>query len=99
MYSLPFGDEEFDTIILDDVLGDAGQPDAALAEAQRLLRPGGRLVLLSQCDAQSVAATEAHFSSWSAAVGLRLARPRRIPAKNPEWLLAVATRGAESEAA
>ncbi|MDJ0700766.1 MAG: metalloregulator ArsR/SmtB family transcription factor [Woeseiaceae bacterium] len=99
MYSLPFGDEEFDTIILDDVLGEAEQPDAALAEAQRLLRPGGRLVLLSRYDGETVASGEQQLSSWSAAAGLRLAKPRRIPARNPNWLLAVATRGAESEAA
>ena len=35
MYSLPFGDAEFDTIVLDDVLGDATQPDAALDAGQR----------------------------------------------------------------
>ncbi len=99
MYSLPFGDAEFDTIVLDDVLGDATQPDAALEEAQRLLRPGGRMLLLTGCDGSNVAELEHKYSAWSATAGLRLARPRRIPARNPNWLLAVATRGAETAAA
>jgi len=99
MYSLPFGDAEFDTIILDDVLADAERPGAALDEARRLLRPGGRMLLLSRCDPARVAALEQEYSTWSASAGLRLARPRRIPAKNPNWLLAVATCGAETAAA
>ena len=45
MYRLPFGDSEFNTIIIDDVLVDARDPVSALSEARRLLRPGGRFVL------------------------------------------------------
>ena len=41
MYSLPFAEHEFDTAILDDVLSDAGRPTDAIAEAVRILRPGG----------------------------------------------------------
>jgi ArsR family transcriptional regulator len=91
MYSLPFGEQEFDTVILDDVLRDARHPIQAINEAQRLLRPGGRLLLLSACDSQDYSALVEKFAEWSAATGLRLASPRSIPSRNPEWLLAVAT--------
>lgn len=99
MYSLPFGDGEFDTIILDEVLDGADDPAAALVEARRLLRPGGRLLLLVRCDTSMSRSLEEKLSALSVDAGLRLARPRQIPAKNPDWLLAVATRGATSAAA
>ena len=44
MYSLPFNDDEFDTIILDDVLGTAERPTQAIEESLRLLKPGGRVI-------------------------------------------------------
>jgi len=90
MYSLPFADAEFDTIILDDVLESAGQPQKALAEALRLLKSGGRILLLASVGDKSVAASNKNFSEWAALSGMRLAKPRSIPEKNPEWLLAVA---------
>ena len=54
MYELPFEDGEFDTIILDDVLFDADDPTAAIAEAQRLLSPGGRLWLLASAAGRDI---------------------------------------------
>lgn len=91
MISLPFADEEFDTIILDDVLSDAAQPEKALAEATRLLRPGGRILLLSSLAARDADDLRAKYSEWAETQGMRLAKPRTIPSKNPDWLLAVAT--------
>jgi len=41
--ALPFGDEEFDVVVFDSTLSHVPGPDAALAEAFRVLRPGGRL--------------------------------------------------------
>lgn len=91
MCQLPFADGEFDTIILDDVLGKTERPEKALAEAQRLLKPGGRILLLSATRGDDVTELRQHFTDWAAATGMRLARPRSIPQKNPDWLLAVAT--------
>ena len=96
---LPFADSDFDTVILDDVLREARDPSAALNEAARLLKPGGRLLLLSRCDAESVATFESDFATLSQSAGLRLAKPRQIPARNPVWLLAVATTDIETAAA
>ncbi|CAA7613502.1 putative methyltransferase [Candidatus Terasakiella magnetica] len=44
--SLPFADASFDNIVLMDVLHHIERPMAFLAEASRVLRPGGRLVVL-----------------------------------------------------
>lgn len=91
MYSLPFPDQAFDTIILDDVLREAEQPTAALEEAMRLLKPGGRILFLAAASGDSIENLRTGFAGWAAATGLRLAPPRSIPEDKPGWLLGVAT--------
>ena len=46
MYRLPLADGSFDTVVLQMVLHHAETPAAALAEAARVLRPGGRLAVI-----------------------------------------------------
>jgi len=91
MYSLPFDDGEFDTIILDDVLPGAERPTAVIEEALRLLTAGGRVLLLAAVGKQGAERTRKQFTDWAAQTGLRLASPRSIPDKNPGWVLGVAT--------
>ena len=91
MYELPFADGEFDTVVLDDVLRDARRPMMAITEARRLLKPGGRLLLLNQSDASGIDTLQNQLTVWCRTANLRLAPPRRIPSKQPRWLLAVAT--------
>lgn len=92
MYALPFDDEAFDTVILDDVLAESERPTAAVEEARRLLKEGGRLLLLASVGTRDAAAMKDDFATWAAASGIRLAPPRSIPDTNPGWLLGVATR-------
>jgi ArsR family transcriptional regulator len=99
MYRLPLGDNEFDTAILDDVLFDAERPREAIAEAVRILRPGGRLLLLAATGQSEFGAHAERLASWCADSDLRLSRARPIPAKQPEWLLAVATKNDAATAA
>lgn len=94
MYQLPFGDDSFDTVILDDVLGDAKRPAAAIGEARRLLRPGGRLLVLGALDEPRAHDVAGDLAAWCRALDLRVTAPRTIPAQNPSWLLAIATRPA-----
>lgn len=91
MYSLPFADAEFDTIILDAVLCEAERPIDVIGEALRLLREGGRVLLLSTIGKRSATDIKSDFTDWAGQTGLRLAPPRSIPDKNPGWLLGVAT--------
>lgn len=46
MYQLRFADASFDTVTIDQVLYQAEQPAEVLREAARVLRPGGRLLLV-----------------------------------------------------
>ena len=91
MYRLPFADNEFNTIIIDDVLVDAQDPVRALSEASRLLRSGGRLFILESVLKQSSADIQSSLAEWSREAGLRLAPARLVPQKNPSWLVSVAT--------
>jgi SAM-dependent methyltransferase len=91
MYELPFADGEFDTVVLDDVLSTAKRPMTALNEARRLLKPGGRLLLLGQTEPGAAQAFQDQITIWCRTANLRLSQPRRIPSKQPHWLLAVAT--------
>lgn len=91
MYALPFAGGSFDTVILDDVLRDAERPVAALVEALRLVRRGGRLVVLTALPDADASDAATRLATWCAEAGLRLAPPRAIPVRKPRWLLAVAT--------
>jgi SAM-dependent methyltransferase len=44
--ALPFGDEQFDVVVATQVYEYVEDIDGALAEARRVLRPGGRLLVL-----------------------------------------------------
>ncbi|MEM7224205.1 MAG: metalloregulator ArsR/SmtB family transcription factor [Pseudomonadota bacterium] len=46
MYQLPLADRSFDAVTLHQVLHYADEPERAIAEAARVLRPEGRLVLI-----------------------------------------------------
>jgi hypothetical protein len=71
----------------------------AIAEAGRILKPGGRLLVLAQAGEGSLDDVRKRIAVWCGASGLRLAPPRQIPAKNPRWLLAVASAAGDETAA
>jgi len=99
MYCLPFAAQEFDTIILDDVLASAARPVDVLNEAQRVLRPGGRLLLLQRVEGDDPGKLQNTLASWSDAAYLRLKPVRRVPTTGPLWLLAEAQPATPSTAA
>lgn len=81
MYALPLADGSADTVLLHQVLHYAHSPAAAIAEAARLLQPGGRLVIVDFAphDREELREKAQHarlgFSdeavvSWLAAAGL-----------------------------
>jgi len=99
MYRLPFDDQQFNTIIIDDVLLDARSPVRALIEAVRLLRPGGRLFVLESVLNRPSAEIQGTLALWCKESGLRLSPARLVPKKEPVWLVSVATLANERDAA
>jgi ubiquinone/menaquinone biosynthesis C-methylase UbiE len=89
MYSLPLADRSADSIILHQVLHYAQQPGAAIAEAARVLAPGGRLLVIdfAQHDRAELREQDAHLRlgfaddairGWFAAAGLAVDRIDRL---------------------
>lgn len=85
LYALPLDDEGADVAILHHVLHFAQQPGAAIAEAARVLAPGGRLLIadFAPHDREELRARDAHtrlgfsdvqIEGWFAAAGLVPAR-------------------------
>lgn len=93
MYGLPFTAATFDTVIMDRVLADAERPEAAIAEAARTLRPGGRLCLIEDYDAcgDRVAGNPvATLRNWLAAARLCVERVRPFDTDEMHLFIAIA---------
>ena len=89
MNALPLTDGSADSIILHQVLHYAQQPGAAIAEAARVLQPGGRLLVIdfAQHDHSELKEKDAHLRlgfaddamrGWFTAAGLELDRIERL---------------------
>lgn len=81
MYALPLADASADTVIVHQVLHYAEHPAAVLAEAARVLRPGGRLcvvdfaphdleALRDQHSHRRLGFADAEVADWCASAGL-----------------------------
>ncbi|MDA0221162.1 MAG: metalloregulator ArsR/SmtB family transcription factor [Proteobacteria bacterium] len=64
MYRLPCRDEKFDIAILYMVLHYAEHPGEVIEEAARVLRPGGRLVVVDFAPHENLALREEHAHRW-----------------------------------
>lgn len=73
MHALPFADDHFDLVVLMHALTYAARPAVAVAEAARVLRPGGRLLLcsLARHEHRAVVAAYGHVNLGFAEKELR----------------------------
>ncbi len=90
MYQLPLADASFDAIVIHQVLHYADRPAAAIAEAARILRPNGILLVvdfaphalefLRQEHAhRRLGFADTDVEEWCRAAGLEPTPPRRLP--------------------
>jgi len=90
MYQLPWPSGAFDAVTIHQVLHFADQPAAAIAEAARVLRPGGRLViadfsphmldhLRAEHAHRRLGFADAEVAGWCAAAGLVATAPVHLP--------------------
>jgi len=111
MYHLPFADASFDTVTLDQVLYQAENPAAVVAEAARLLRPGGRVLVVdyargveakrSSIDSRSaqVGVSEDALAQWFEQAGLHTGPVRRLSGESLTVLVTAGQRRARTHAA
>ena len=89
LYQLPLADGAADVAILHHVLHFTTEPDRAIAEAARVLGPGGRLLIadFAAHDREELRARDAHtrlgfadeqVAAWFAAAGLQAARTETL---------------------
>jgi ubiquinone/menaquinone biosynthesis C-methylase UbiE len=90
MYQLPLPDASFDAAVIHQVLHYADRPAAVIAEAARVLRPGGVLVLVDfaphsleflrdEHAHRRLGFADSEVAEWCAAAGLDPAPPQRLP--------------------
>jgi SAM-dependent methyltransferase len=102
MYRLPCEDRSFDIVVMDRVLTLAERPVAALAEAARALRSGGRLVVIEDFEHLAERAEDNPFAQmrrWLAAAGLAARRLRPCDLAARHFLVALARHSAQPLAA
>ena len=95
MYALGYPEDSFDTVTISGVLAGAARPVAVLAEAARVLRRDGRLLLIECCDVIGVRRTEALMlclQQWITAAGLQLRALRPCELHCGRTLIALAQR-------
>lgn len=85
MYGLPYDDGRFDTVVFGHVLTCAREPWSAVAEAARVLKPGGHLLVMELLpEGMPVEAWNQSLADWLAGAGA-------VPVAQEELSLAGAT--------
>lgn len=101
--ALPYPAHGFDVVIVDRMLAAAGRPAEGLREAARVLRRGGRLLLVEDFEALERRAPETNplvqLRAWLADAGLVCDRLRPCDVGGAHLLLAAATPEPEAAAA
>ena len=98
MHELPFTDRSFDLVTMDQVLHLGDRPQAVLDETARILRPGGRVLIVEQVGGQGdYSERQDKLRNWLATSGLVGIRVRQLPYKNPLAALTLASRASLRE--
>jgi ArsR family transcriptional regulator len=100
LFQLPYGERSFDLITLHQVLHYLEDPSAAVAEAARVLKPGGKVVIVDFAPHALEFLREDHqhrrlgfadkeVAQWCKAAGLSLSATRAFPPRGASGLTVV----------
>ena len=100
LFQLPFADHSFSLITLHQVLHYLEDPSAAVAEAARVLQPGGKVVIVDfaphdleflrdEHQHRRLGFAEREVAQWCRAAGLTLGPTRTLPPDNANGLTVV----------
>lgn len=95
MYELPFAADSFDAVSFDHVLSAADKPAQALREAMRVLRRGGRLIVVEDQQRLGAAAQDKPqvvLRRWLERAGMHCDKLKDLRAGKRRLLLGLATR-------
>jgi ubiquinone/menaquinone biosynthesis C-methylase UbiE len=95
MYALPFEAGTFDAVAFDHVLSAAERPGVALKEAARVLRRGGRVIVVEDNDRLSAASKEkpqAVLREWLERAGMECRKLKHVGVNRSHLLFALAQR-------
>jgi SAM-dependent methyltransferase len=106
MYNLPFGAGAFDTVTMDQILFQAERPADVVAEASRVLKPDGCLLIVDFARAsgeggkelatdpqRTIGVRESDIEEWLRRAGLSSQRTTRLSSDSLTVVLTVAQRG------
>ncbi len=95
MYSLPFESGSFDAVAFDHVLSVAEKPAVALREAARVLRRGGRVIVVENDERFGASVQErlqVVLRRWLEHAGMECRKLKRVDVNRSRLLLALAQR-------
>lgn len=98
MYAIQAETASFDTVVLDEVLLQAEKPQAALTEVLRVLRPGGRLLIVEHIQRAQIADAIDQLGVLALAAQLQIPAFRRTADRHYEYLVAEAAPAGSREA-
>lgn len=95
MYDLPFAARTFDAVTLDHVLASAERPAVVIREAVRILRKGGKMIVIEDSERLAEAVKEepqAILRRWSARAGAHCEKIKSIHSERAQLVLAIGRR-------